>query len=165
MTVAVQLPAPEIVETSDPMEIIRSITRWLSGRPLDKQLQRELTLAFPPDGPEFKALAATLRYALTHGGIGSRVNETTVYAHLSDPGKDTCGFSIDVVQLTNVKGGKHRHPKGEIDIIIPVDATALFDGRGEGWLVYPPGSTHSPSVRRGSAIVLFMLPDGEMTFE
>jgi hypothetical protein len=66
--------------------------------------------------------------------------------------------------MTNVAGGHHRHPRGEIDMIMPIDATARFDGRGAGWLVYGPDTAHVPTVAGGKALVLYLLPEGAIEF-
>ena len=66
--------------------------------------------------------------------------------------------------MCNLAGPHHVHPNGEIDLIMPLDATAQFDGHGAGWLVYPPGSAHPPTVTGGRALVLYLLPDGAIEF-
>jgi hypothetical protein len=80
------------------------------------------------------------------------------------PGSATQGFSVDVVDMNDVVGPLHTHPKGEIDLIMPRTATAQFDGRGAGWLVYGPGTSHRPTVAGGRAWILYLLPDGEIVF-
>ena len=150
---------------SDIRDKLRPIFAALSGRELDQQLRHDLNDNFPPDSPEVASLAAALRSGFEQGAIGERPDESTVYQHVESPHEDTAGFSADAVILTNVKGGRHQHPRGEIDLVIPLDEEARFDGKGKGWLVYPPGSGHCPSVTGGSAIILFMLPGGEMMFE
>ena len=52
----------------------------------------------------------------------------------------------------------------EIDLIMPLDEGAQFDGRPAGWLVCPPGSAHRPTVTGGRALVLYLLPEGSITF-
>jgi hypothetical protein len=49
-------------------------------------------------------------------------------------------------------------------MIMPIDESAQFDGQPRGWLVYPPGSAHKPTVSGGSAYVLYLLPDGAIEF-
>ena len=44
------------------------------------------------------------------------------------------------------------------------DEGATFDHHGAGWLVCPPGTAHSPTVRHGRALVLYLLPDGAIEF-
>ena len=46
----------------------------------------------------------------------------------------------------------------------PAVATARFDGHGAGWVVYGPGSAHSPTVTGGRALVLYLLPQGAIEF-
>ena len=76
----------------------------------------------------------------------------------------THGFSVDVVQMDNVSGGHHRHPNGEIDLVMPVDASAQFDGHRAGWVVYGPDSAHVPTVTGGKALVLYLLAQGAIEF-
>ena len=66
--------------------------------------------------------------------------------------------------MDSIIGPHHRHPEGEIDLIMPLDEVAEFDGRGAGWLVYPPGSAHCPTVSEGRALVLYLLPQGSIEF-
>jgi hypothetical protein len=73
-------------------------------------------------------------------------------------------YSVDVVEMDSIVGPHHAHPNGEIDMIMPLDPDAKFDGRGAGWLVYPPSSRHSPTVTGGKALVLYLLPEGAIDF-
>ncbi len=66
--------------------------------------------------------------------------------------------------MDEVVGPHHRHPNGEIDLIMPLAGDAKFDGRGAGWLVYGPDSSHSPTVSGGRALVLYLLPQGAIEF-
>ncbi|MFT5132306.1 MAG: hypothetical protein ACI9SC_000771 [Gammaproteobacteria bacterium] len=47
---------------------------------------------------------------------------------------------------------------------MPIDEGAQFDGHGEGWVVYASESAHSPTVTRGEALVLYLLPEGAIEF-
>ncbi len=47
---------------------------------------------------------------------------------------------------------------------MPVTPEARFDGGAAGWCVYGPGSAHHPTVTGGEALVLYLLPDGEIEF-
>src|SRR5438046_2356742 len=76
----------------------------------------------------------------------------------------THGFSIDVVEMNDIAGPHHRHPNGEIDLVMPLEGDARFDGHGAGWVVYGPGSAHRPTVSGGKALVLYLLPDGAIEF-
>ena len=49
-------------------------------------------------------------------------------------------------------------------MVFPITPGALFDAVGRGWCVYPPGSAHSPTVTQGEALILYMLPKGQIEF-
>jgi hypothetical protein len=66
--------------------------------------------------------------------------------------------------MSNLAGPHHRHPHGEIDLIMPLNESATFDGRPAGWLVYGPDSSHAPTVAGGTAWVLYLLPQGAIEF-
>jgi hypothetical protein len=80
------------------------------------------------------------------------------------PAADLNGFSVDVVDMQDIAGPHHAHPNGEIDLIMPIEGEALFDGRPAGWLVCPSGSAHRPTVSQGRALVLYLLPEGRIDF-
>jgi hypothetical protein len=86
------------------------------------------------------------------------------YGRVAKPSPALSGFSIDVVRMKDVKGPHHRHPKGEIDMVMPITPGARFDGHGAGWCVYGPDSAHHPTVSGGEALVLYLLPGGEIEF-
>jgi len=86
------------------------------------------------------------------------------YGRVMKPSPETRGFSVDVVDMQDLKGPHHRHPKGEIDMIMPLTPEAKFDGHGEGWFVYAPDTAHNPTVSSGRALVLYLLPEGAIEF-
>ena len=145
-------------------DTLGKITRWLDGRAVEPSLASELAQAFPPEGEDFRALADACREGMAKGWLGQRGDETLRWGRPVKAGPETAGYSVDVVRMTEVAGPHHAHPKGEIDMIVPLDAGARFDGQGEGWMVYGPGSAHSPTVQGGAAIVLYLLPGGEIAF-
>lgn len=145
-------------------QTISSITAWLGARPVEPGLAAELTVRFPPSGPEFQALAGACRAGMAEGWLGQRGEPSLRWGRPIKPGPETHGYSVDVVEMSEIAGPHHAHPQGEIDMIIPLDAGAAFDGHGEGWLVYGPGSAHAPTVTGGRAIVLYLLPAGEISF-
>jgi hypothetical protein len=55
--------------------------------------------------------------------------------------------------MDSIVGPHHRHPHGEIDLVMPLTADAKFDGHGPGWVVYAPDSAHRPTVTDGEALV------------
>ena len=86
------------------------------------------------------------------------------YGRVVKPGPQTGSFSVDVVDMKEIAGGHHRHPHGEIDLVMPIDGDAKFDGHGAGWVVYGPDSAHEPTVAGGRALVLYLLPQGAIEF-
>lgn len=72
----------------------------------------------------------------------------------------THGFSVTAAYLRDFVGPRHRHPAGEVLMIIPIDPAAAFDHHGRGWFVYQPGSIHAPTATGGAVLVLFFLPNG-----
>ncbi len=43
-------------------------------------------------------------------------------------------FSVDAVDLKDVVGPHHVHPKGEIGLVIPQEGKALFDDHSANWV-------------------------------
>jgi hypothetical protein len=86
------------------------------------------------------------------------------YGRVIRPGAEAGNHSVDVVLMDDCRGPHHSHPGGEIDMVMPIDAGAKFDGHPAGWVVYPPGSAHTPTVSGGAALVLYLLPGGEIEF-
>ena len=66
--------------------------------------------------------------------------------------------------MSSIAGPRHVHPQGEIDLVMPLDPQARFDGHGAGWVVYGSGSAHAPTVTGGRALVLYLLPAGQIQF-
>ena len=66
--------------------------------------------------------------------------------------------------MQDIAGPHHLHPLGEVDLIMPLEGDARFDGHPAGWCVYPPGSAHPPTVSGGRALVLYLLPQGQIDF-
>ena len=145
-------------------DLIATVSSRIEGRPLDQALERDLNTDFPAGGPAFEALFEACRAAIADGWMCDREAGAIRYGRVVKPGGATHGFSVDVVEMDNVAGPHHRHPNGEIDLIMPLSEGALFDGRGAGWLVYGPDSAHRPTVTEGKALVLYLLPQGAIEF-
>jgi hypothetical protein len=145
-------------------DLIASISRRIQGKALDQRLQAELNEAFAPDGPVFQELFEACRGAVAAGWMCNREGGGIKYGRVIKPSEATHGFSVDVVEMDNIEGPHHRHPNGEIDMIMPLTPQAKFDGHGAGWLVYAPDSAHRPAVSDGKALVLYLLPQGAIDF-
>lgn len=144
--------------------LIQPVTKAVAGQPVEAALADALSRRFPPDGAAFRAVEAACHAAIAAGWMCTQGSAGRRFGRVVEPGPETGGLSIDVVDLTDIVSPHHRHPKGEICMIMPVTPSARFDGNGRGWCVYGPGSAHRPTVTDGEALVLYMLPDGEIEF-
>ena len=152
------------MSVEDFIAIIARVTGHVAGRPLDAALAHDLNDSLPGDGADVAAIARACREAIRDGWMCNREAGGIRYGRVVKPGQATHGYSVDVVEMSDVVGPHHRHPNGEIDLVMPVDATARFDGHGAGWVVYGAGSAHRPTVTGGRALVLYLLPQGAIEF-
>ncbi len=149
---------------NDFLDLVAPITRWIGTRSLDAGLEADLNGSFAPDGAAFRSVFDACRAGVAAGGMCNRAAGGIKFGRVIKPGAASHGFSVDVVEMENLAGPFHRHPEGEIDMIMPLSGAAKFDGRGAGWLVYGPGSAHRPTVSDGKALVLYLLPQGKIEF-
>jgi hypothetical protein len=140
---------------------IATLTAQLAGRPLDAELDAWLNREH---GATFTALAESCRTGVAEGWLCNREGGGIRYGRIFKPADDLHGFSVDVVDMQDIAGPHHTHPNGEIDLVMPLEGDARFDGRPAGWLVMPPGSAHRPTVSQGRALVLYLLPEGRIDF-
>ncbi len=145
-------------------ELIVPVTRAMAGRAVDAALATELDRLFPADGDAFTAIERACRQAIAAGWMCREGVDGRRYGRVIEPTAETHDFSVDVVDITDFRGPHHRHPTGEICMVMPVTETAAFCGNGRGWCVYPPNSAHHPEVAGGQAIVLYLLPEGRIEF-
>lgn len=144
--------------------LIKKVTDLISGQPLDEALERRLNDEVPATGDLYRDIEQTCHAGIAAGAMCQHEAGGIKYGRVIKPGRELQGFSVDLVEMADVKGPHHRHPLGEIDLIMPLDEDAKFDNRGAGWLVYGPDSAHSPTVTQGKALVLYLLPEGEIEF-
>ena len=141
---------------------IASLTGLIAGRQLDAELDRWLNQHHGAGTATFDGLKASCLQGVAEGWLCNREGGGIRYGRIFKPADDLRGFSVDVVDMASVAGPHHSHPLGEIDLIMPVEGDARFDGRPAGWLVCPPGSAHRPTVAGGRALVLYLLPEGRI---
>ena len=144
--------------------LMREVTRLTQGQPLDAALQESLNREAGPQSALFQEIYATCRQGVAEGWMCSREAGGIRYGRVIKPAADLADCSVDVVDMNDLAGPHHAHPNGEIDMIMPLTEGASFDGHGAGWLVYGPGSAHSPTVSGGRALVLYLLPGGAIDF-
>ena len=143
---------------------IQPVAADVGGRTPDKTLAEYLNTTFPADGEVYRRIFDACREAIADGWMCNREAGGIKFGRVVKPAPDMKDFSVDVVDMNDVVGPHHVHPNGEIDLVMPIDASATFDGHGAGWVVYGPGSAHRPTVRGGRALVLYLLPQGAIEF-
>ena len=143
---------------------IVELSAAIAGRPLDAALDAWLNAEHGAQSATYAALKASCEQGVAEGWLCNREGGGIRYGRIFKPADDLQGFSVDVVDMRDVAGPHHVHPQGEIDLIMPLEDDATFDGRPAGWCVYPAGSAHSPTVRNGRALVLYLLPQGQIEF-
>ncbi|ACB35911.1 conserved hypothetical protein [Leptothrix cholodnii SP-6] len=143
---------------------IAQITGQIAGRPIDAALDAWLNAEHGAGSASYAQLKQSCEQGVAEGWLCNREGGGLRYGRIFKPADDLDGFSVDVVDMRDIAGPHHAHPNGEIDLIMPIDDGALFDGRPAGWLVCPPGSAHRPTVSNGRALVLYLLPAGSIEF-
>ncbi len=143
--------------------LMNEVVDTIGGRTVDADLMAYLNETLPPEGETFRRIEALCHAGVEEGWMCKHEAAGIRYGRVLRPDA-VQGFSVDVVRMEELRGPHHSHPKGEIDMIMPIDDGACFDGHGRGWCVYPPDSAHHPTVTGGAALVLYLLPDGEIEF-
>ncbi len=144
--------------------LIARVTAAIDGLPLDAALEARLNTLAPAGSAFYEELFAACRAGVAAGWMCKYEGGGLRYGRVIKPTPALHGFSVDVVDMEDIAGPHHRHPHGEIDLIMPLAGPAEFDGSPAGWKVYPAGSAHCPTVARGRALVLYLLPQGAIEF-
>jgi hypothetical protein len=144
--------------------LVEPVLTTISQANIDSDLEARLNAAFPPSSALFGDIENACHEPIKAGWMCSQGGEGRRFGRVVEPLAETNNLSIDVVDLTDIVGPHHRHPTGEVCMIMPVTEGAKFDGRDAGWCVNPPGSAHRPTVRNGRALVLYLLPEGKIEF-
>ena len=144
--------------------LLKPVTAFVSCQAVDAALAEKLNRRFPPNDVTFKTIEAACHKAISDGWMCVQGSKGRRFGRVIESSEETGGLSVDVVDLENIVGPHHRHPTGEICMIMPVTEGARFDGMTRGWCVFEPGSDHRPTVTDGEALVLYMLPDGKIEF-
>ncbi len=145
-------------------EQIRALTSALAGRELNPELQAWLNTEHSPRSNTFRRLAAACREGVEQGWLCQHEAGGIRYGRVFKPDDELHGFSVDVVDMNDCAGPHHRHPNGEIDLVMPLEGEARFDDHPAGWVVYAADSAHVPKVTGGRALVLYLLPAGSIEF-
>jgi len=145
-------------------ELLKPVTDFVSSEVVDAALAEKLNRRFPHTDEIFKTIEAACHEAIADGWMCAQGSEGRRFGRVIEASEATGRLSVDVVDLENIVGPHHRHPTGEICMIMPVTSGARFDGMPRGWCVFEPGSDHRPTVTDGEALVLYMLPEGKIEF-
>lgn len=124
----------------------------------------ELERRLDPRGETARNLGAGLRTLLDSGKIADRGAPPVRWSRVAKAGPETRDLSIDVVLMTGA-GPRHGHPGGEVNFCLALEGTPRFDGQEPGWVVFPPGSSHVPTVEGGTMLIVYLLPGGQIEFD
>ncbi|WP_213956541.1 MULTISPECIES: DUF4863 family protein [unclassified Variovorax] len=145
-------------------QLVAGLTAEIAGRPLDHELDAWLNTRHGAGTASFESLKQACIEGVAEGWLCEREGGGIRYGRVFKAEDALHSFSVDVVDMRDIAGPHHSHPKGEIDLIMPLEGDATFDARPAGWCVYPPGSAHFPTVAAGRALVLYLLPEGQIQF-
>jgi hypothetical protein len=145
-------------------ELMLPVIEAVAGHPINQALASTLNEKFPPGSDVFGTIEKACIDAIEAGWMCAHGDEGRRFGRVIKPTPATHDLSVDVVQLRDVVGPHHSHPTGEVCMTMPVTPDAKFDGHGAGWCVNDPGSAHNPTVSDGEALVLYLLPGGEIEF-
>ena len=140
------------------------LSAQLAGRELNEDLQDWLNREHGVDSTTFASLVSCCREGVAEGWLCQHEAGGIRYGRVFKPSDALHRFSVDVVDMKDVVGPHHRHPGGEIDLVMPIEGDARFDDHGAGWVIYAAGSAHHPTVCGGRALVLYLLPEGSIEF-
>ena len=143
---------------------VSALTADIGRRALDNSLQDWLNREHGSHSETYAGLRETCLQGVAEGWLCGYEAGGIRYGRIFKPADDLQGFSVDVVDMQDIAGPHHSHPNGEIDLVMPIEGEARFDGHAAGWVVYPAGSEHQPTVRGGRALVLYLLPEGSIEF-
>ena len=152
------------MQVNEFQKLLEPITDFVAGKAVDSALADKINNQFPADSDLFNAIESACHEAIADGWMCSQGGEGRRFGRVIEPGEATGMLSVDVVDLENIVGPHHRHPNGEICMVMPITEGAQFDNTDRGWCVFEPGSSHRPTVTNGEALVLYMLPGGEIEF-
>ena len=144
--------------------LMKPVVATISQAKIDSDLEAKLNTTFPPSSETFLNIENACHEAIKAGWMCNQGGEGRRFGRVLEPSVETDDLSVDVVDLTDIVGPHHRHPTGEVCMVMPVTEGANFDGHDAGWCVNPPGSAHRPTVANGRALVLYLLPEGKIEF-
>lgn len=152
------------------LKLLRSkldeVAEFLEGRDLEDadRAKAEIEARFPFASPGIQELRALFAAGVKEGWLCDREGGGAKFSRVAKPTDQMNQFSFDAVQLSG-PGVWHRHLTGEVDLCFAVSGKPKFDGHGEGWVVFPPGSEHVPTVTGGMMNILYLIPGGQLEWK
>jgi len=162
------MAAKDAQSTAGRDELLRRLEALLpSVQSIDpsKAREAEATLArrHPLGGSDLGRIRTLCEEGIEAGWLCPREASPSVkFGRLA---KDFGGYALDAVWMRDGAGLGHTHTRGEINICYPLEGTPRFDGREPGWVVFPPGSHHVPTVTGGTMLFLYFTPGGEVVWD
>lgn len=129
--------------------LIQTVTRQIAGRPLDHTLQAWLNAGYGAHSDWYQEMTAACIQGIADGWMCKHEAQGLKYGRVTKPSEASHGFSVDVVSMQDIRGPHHRHPNGEIDLIMP-----LTPGAGS-MAVMPAGKSTArtlPTIRPSATV-------------
>ncbi|MEK7486125.1 MAG: DUF4863 family protein [Planctomycetota bacterium] len=144
---------------------LRSMILYSSTLNLEqpKQCKKSLEQQYSLENPFIQEVFRLAQSGINEGWICHKSNGNIRFSRVIKPEENEKRYAVDAVMM-NGPGPKHTHPLGEIDLCFALEGTPKFDGNPPGWTIYPPKSTHIPTVIEGKMLILYFLPEGQITF-
>jgi hypothetical protein len=136
-----------LVPLSADFDLLVPLVRAAEGIPLDvpAAAEAELWTRFPPDSPAARRIVERIEELWKHPS-----NEPLPPVTAGDrPPRTNFDWSIDV-WWCNGLAMRHRHPEGEINLVLVLEGEPQFHQRIPGFVVMAPGSSHTPIVEGGT---------------
>jgi len=148
------------------LALLTELITFIGPRPLDAALEDSLNDDFGPRTTRFQEIKRLLRLGIDEQWACYQEIDGPDYRRgpLGTSRDGVHDFVIESARLRNMKGNFHRHPRGEINMIQPVDPEGKFCGAGEQWKIFAADTRHYPTVTGGTCTFIFLLPRGEIEY-
>ncbi len=113
------------MNTNEFQTLLQPVTNEIAGKRVDDDLASELGRQFPPGCDVYEAMEEGCHQAISDGWTCSQGGEGQRFGGVIEPSVETNALSVDAIDLKNIVGPHHRHPRGEICMVMPVTAEAL----------------------------------------
>jgi len=156
---------PSGLHKTELMDLVHGLCDDIRTMPLDAALEAHLNHTYGTGTEAYARLVQLIKLGVEEGWAAYEEIEGGDYrrGRIAEASDETSGLSVESGLMRDVKGQYHCHVRGEINMIVPLEAGATFSGHGAGWRVFPPMSEHFPTVT-GRALMMYFLPAGEIEY-